>query len=187
MKSNIIFTRLYPSPCGELLLGSFFDRLCMCDWTVNRRHDAVKSRLRKELNADFREGSSEVIESCTQQFNEYFAGMRQSFDIPLLLAGTEFQQKVWHELMHIPFGTTISYAALAKRMGNIKAIRAVANANASNALPIIVPCHRVIGSNRSLTGFAGGLDAKRFLLNLEAGYRPDASNGLFSSPEITYG
>ena len=101
--------------------------------------------------------------------DEYFRRERRAFDIPLLFAGTEFQNKVWDMLLQIPYGRTVSYARMALSLRMPKAVRAVANANGANAISIFAPCHRVIGSNGSLTGYGGGLDAKRFLLELERG------------------
>jgi methylated-DNA-[protein]-cysteine S-methyltransferase len=103
-----------------------------------------------------------------EQLAEYFAGERQQFDVPIKLVGTPFQQRVWQELERIPFGTTITYAQLAQRVGKPTASRAVGNANGRNPVSIIVPCHRVIGADGSLTGYAGGLDRKRWLLDHEA-------------------
>ena len=105
------------------------------------------------------------------QLNEYFAGTRKSFDLPLKFDGTEFQNRVWRELQNIPYGKTISYKELAEKTGNIKACRAVGMANNKNPLPIIIPCHRVVGSNGKLTGYAGGLEVKKFLLELEQEYK----------------
>lgn len=102
-----------------------------------------------------------------QQLGEYFAGLRQQFDVPLKLAGTPFQQRVWQELVRIPFGTTISYAELARRVGQPAAARAVGHANGRNPISILVPCHRVIGANGKLTGYAGGVEKKQSLLAWE--------------------
>jgi methylated-DNA-[protein]-cysteine S-methyltransferase len=104
---------------------------------------------------------------CMHQLDEYFNGKRQQFDFPMQQTGTEFQQKVWHLLALIPFGKTISYTDLSRQYGDLKAIRAVASANGKNNLSIVVPCHRVIGSNASLTGYAGGLWRKQWLLDHE--------------------
>jgi methylated-DNA-[protein]-cysteine S-methyltransferase len=108
------------------------------------------------------------ISPFTIQIDEYFNGNRKIFDLPLDLQGTEFQKRVWHELLKIPFGRTISYKELSLRLGDIKAIRAVAAANGANPVSIIVPCHRVIGSDGSLTGYAGGLWRKKWLLEFES-------------------
>ena len=104
-----------------------------------------------------------------EQLAEYFAGERQTFDVPLKLAGTPFQQRVWQELVRIPFGTTITYGELARRLGQPTASRAVGHANGRNPISIIVPCHRVIGADGKLTGYAGGIDKKQWLLDWERG------------------
>ena len=153
--------------CGEMILGSFDGKLCLCDWADGRRRASVDQRLQRMLNANYVEGSSDVIEKVVKQLNEYFLHQRHEFDIPLLFVGTDFQKKVWNELLKIPYGTTISYGELSRRIGMPNAVRAVANANAVNAISIIAPCHRVIGSDGTLTGYGGGLERKRFLLELE--------------------
>lgn len=165
---NIITTALYDSPCGPLLLGSFDGKLCLCDWQIEKHHARVARRLKRILHADFREGTSGIIEQAAHQLDEYFAGKRTAFEVPLLFAGTDFQKKVWNELFAIPYGATISYGELARRIGMPKAVRAVANANGANSISIFAPCHRIIGSDRSLTGYAGGIETKRYLLRLES-------------------
>ncbi len=119
------------------------------------------------LDAEFIDGTSAVIEIAVTQLDEYFAGERREFDVPLIFAGTEFQKTVWNELLLIPHGRTTTYGELARRIGHPAAVRAIANAVGSNALSILVPCHRVIGSDGTLTGYVGGLPAKRHLLALE--------------------
>lgn len=167
MDKHKIITRMYESPCGTLMLGSFGDRLCLCDWQVEKHRERVTDRLRRMLDADFVDGTSSVIDTAIVQLDEYFAGQRKEFDIPLLFTGTDFQRKVWNALLTIPFGKTISYGEMAHQIGMPKAVRAVANANGANAISIFAPCHRVIGSDHSLTGYGGGLAAKRYLLALE--------------------
>lgn len=135
----------------------------MCDWPVEKH----RKRLTRMLGAEFVEGSTPVIDRAIAELDEYFAGSRRQFDIPLLLVGTPFQKSVWTQLLSIPYATTISYAELARRIDRPTAVRAVANANGANALSIFVPCHRVIGADRALTGYAGGLPAKNYLLHLE--------------------
>ncbi len=157
----------YSSPCGTLILGSFENRLCLCDWQVERHREQIDKRLNRYLQADIVPGISQVIEQTATQLDEYFAGVRHGFDVPLLLVGTEFQKTVWNELLHIPFGTTISYADLAQRISIPTAVRAVANANRANALSVIVPCHRVIGRDGALTGYGGGVEVKKWLLEHE--------------------
>lgn len=111
--------------------------------------------------------SNKILEECAQQLEEYFQNKRKGFSIPLDLHGTEFQKKVWNELLNISFGKTISYLQLAKRLGDGKLIRAVGGANGKNPVSILVPCHRVIGSDGSLVGYGGGLDKKKWLLEFE--------------------
>ncbi len=164
---NKIVTQYHKSPYGELLLGSYDNSLCLCDWRYRKKRDAIDRRLKSKLNADFVQGDSDVISHAIQQLNEYFNFERKVFDIPLLLAGTAFQKTVWNELIKVPYGKTASYALLAESVGNKKAVRPVASANGANAISIIVPCHRVIGSDGALTGYAGGLNAKQKLLKLE--------------------
>lgn len=166
-KSNGIIVRHYQSPCGVLVLGSFGGKLCLCDWQIENHRERVDRRLRRILQADFEEGTSAVTEEAARQLDEYFARQRREFDVPLLLVGTDFQKTVWRELLKIPFGVTFSYGDMARRIGKPGAVRAVANANGANSISVFVPCHRVIGSDNSLTGYGGGLDAKRMLLELE--------------------
>ena len=166
-KKNIINIKRYESPCGALMLGSLSDRLCLCDWLVEKHRGLVDSRLQHMLGSVFEEGTSDVIERAAAQLDEYFTGRRRAFDVPLLFVGTDFQKAVWNELLDIPFGQTISYGEMARRIGMPKAVRAVANANGANAISIFAPCHRVIGSDCSLTGYGGGLETKRALLEQE--------------------
>ena len=167
IEKNRIITRIYESPCGTLMLGSFGDKLCLCDWQVEKHRNYVENRLCRILDAEFEEGTSAVIDNAILQLEEYFNGKRQEFDIPLLFVGTDFQKKVWNRLLSIPFGKTISYGEMARQIGMQKAVRAVANANGANSMSIFAPCHRVIGSDHTLTGYGGGLAVKEYLLKLE--------------------
>ena len=164
---NSIQTLRYPAPCGEMILGSYGDKLCLCNWVEEKHPGRVDKRLRTLFKAGYEEASSPVIEEAVRQLDEYFRRERTVFDVPLLFAGSDFQKRVWRLLLDIPYGQTISYGEMAWRLGMPTAVRAVANANGANALSIFVPCHRVIGSNRSLTGYGGGIEAKKFLLELE--------------------
>ncbi len=146
------FQTLYHSPVGDLLLKATDNAL------VAIHFDGV---LKGE---DF---GNPILENTAHQLDEYFSGKRKSFDIPLAPAGTEFQQQVWKQLMHIAYGAKVSYLQLSRQLGNVLAIRAIANANGKNPIPIIIPCHRVVGSKGELVGFSGGLWRKQFLLELE--------------------
>jgi methylated-DNA-[protein]-cysteine S-methyltransferase len=120
-------------------------------------------------DTDRSDAVSGVLDDAAAQLDEYFDGARRSFDVPMAMEGSSFQRQVWDHLLDIPFGTVVSYAQLAERLGRTGAARAVGHANARNPIPIIVPCHRVIGSTGRLTGYGGGLPAKQFLLDLESG------------------
>lgn len=165
---NQIITSYYQSPFGELILGSYGNELCLCDWHYRKMRTTIDQRIQKGLNAVYLPGTSGVIEETIRQLEAYFLFKRTQFDLPLQLTGTEFQQKVWKQLMLIPYGTTYSYLELSRQLNNEKAIRAVASANGANAIAIIIPCHRIIGSDGQLTGYAGGLDTKKKLLQLES-------------------
>jgi methylated-DNA-[protein]-cysteine S-methyltransferase len=122
--------------------------------------------FQEEIGADQKEGSL-YLQETQRQLEEYFAGIRRSFDVPLSLKGTEFQKKVWHALMEIPYGHTACYQEVAAMIGNEKASRAIGNANHHNPVVIIVPCHRVIKADGSIGGYGGGIERKKYLLNLE--------------------
>ena len=167
MSENQILIKSWKSPVGELILGSIDDKLCLCDWKYRKLRDQVDSRIKEALNASFIEEESSVILKTISQLKEYFDGTRETFDIPLRLAGTPFQVSVWKSLLRVNYGYTESYLGLATIFGKAEAIRAVASANGANAISILIPCHRIIGKNGKLTGYAGGINAKKDLLLLE--------------------
>lgn len=164
---SLIKTQLYQSPVGILELGVIHDQLCLCNWLDKKNKHAIQRRLSKCFQASFTETPHPVSNAAIEQLDLYFMGQLKHFDLPLAFAGTPFQQQVWQTLLTIPYGETISYQQLAGKIKDKRASRAVANANAANALSILVPCHRVIGSSGQLTGYAGGLEAKDYLLKLE--------------------
>ena len=147
------------TPIGTLLIAG--------DEEAVRRIDFPKDGRASTPEPGWRESSKGVVGQAVKQLREYFAGKRADFDLPLAPEGTEFQQSVWRNLQEIPYGETISYGELAKRVGNPKASRAVGAANGRNPIPIVIPCHRVIGASGKLTGFGGGLPTKEALLALE--------------------
>jgi len=167
-ESEPILIQEYKSPAGALLLGSYRGRLCLCDWKYRTMRDSIDRRIQKILKAVYKEGQSAVLEQTVRELNEYFSNKRKVFEVPLLPAGSEFQRQVWEELEKIPFGKTSTYMELAVAMNKKEAIRAVASANGANAISIMIPCHRVIGSSGELVGYAGGLSAKKKLLDLES-------------------
>lgn len=150
-----MFFYYYNSPIGRLRIVQNHKGICQI----------VLPNTEIEVNAT--EKLTPIIEKTITQLKEYFQGERKNFDVPLSLKGTDFQLKVWRELMKIPYGHTICYSELAEKIGNSKAQRAVGMANNRNPVPIIVPCHRVVGKNGNLTGYGGGLDIKAKLLKLE--------------------
>ncbi len=162
---SAILIRHYHSPVGQLVLGSYGDRLCLCGWA----HQAERSiaRLKAALKATAQEADSPVTGQAAAQLDEYFALQRREFSIPLLFCGTDFQNRVRQELVNIPYGTTISYAELARRVNCPKAYRAVGSANKRNMLVIFVPCHRVIGIKGHAGGYSGGVAVKQALLAAE--------------------
>ena len=147
------------TPIGELLLAGEEGALSMIGFP--------KGVMRRDPEPDWIY-NEEPLENARTQLTEYFSGQRKDFDLSLKLNGTEFQVSVLEALLEIPYGETTSYGAIAKQIGRPKAVRAVGAANGRNPIPIIVPCHRVIGSSGDLTGFGGGLDTKEALLRLEA-------------------
>jgi len=150
----------FPSPIGELLIRASDSGLTGV-WFPGTGEVAAAPPH------DGRGQASGVLARTCEQLAEYFAGSRTRFDLPLDPLGTAFQRRVWDALRAIPYGTTLSYSDLARRLGDVRATRAVGAANGRNPIPIIVPCHRVIGANGALTGFGGGLDRKRWLLEHE--------------------
>ncbi|MBL7718691.1 MAG: methylated-DNA--[protein]-cysteine S-methyltransferase [Flavipsychrobacter sp.] len=148
--------------------GATDEGICLFDFEYRRMLDAIMKRITKGLGADtITEAPHPHIDTLRQQVGEYFTGLRQKFDVPLHLLGTDFQKKVWQGLLQIPYGETRSYEQQSAFLGDPKAIRAVAGANGENGIAIIIPCHRVIGKNGSLTGYGGGLHRKKWLLEHE--------------------
>ena len=166
---RIVHTQRILTPLGPMLAGATDDGLCLLEFADRRMVETQMQRLGKRLNAEFIPGANPHIEATRHQLEAYFAGTLQKFDIPLVLAGTPFQQQVWAALQTIPFGKTRSYKEQAEMIGKPTAVRAVARANGDNRLAIIIPCHRVIGADGQLTGYGGGLWRKRYLLDLEIG------------------
>ncbi len=162
----MISTSYFNSPLGTLFLGANEEGVVFVEFASGDKA-SLEANLKKKLKDEFVEGTNPHLAKLEVQLNDYFAGKLKKFDLPLKLTGTEFQKKVWEALLDIPFGETRSYAAQAKAIGKPSAVRAVANANGDNLISIVIPCHRVIGSNGSLTGYGGGLENKEWLLNHE--------------------
>ena len=151
----------YPSPLGKLLIGESGNAIVYCQW-----EDSVDERFIVTWEED-KERQNALLTLACRQLTEYFAGKRKTFDLPIRLNGTPFQQIVWKGLQQIPYGETLSYTGLARQIGREKAARAVGNANNHNPLMIIIPCHRVVASNGEISGYAGGIARKAWLLEKE--------------------
>ena len=163
----MISIQFFKTSFGELILGCYGTQLCICDWRYRKMRSAIDKRIQQGLGCRYVEEDTEVIRKARGQLEEYMDGKRMVFDLPLRLVGSDFQVKVWEELLNIPYGKTETYIGLATRVGNPLSVRAVAAANGANALSIMVPCHRVVGSRGELTGYAGGLSTKKKLIQFE--------------------
>jgi len=152
---------------GEFILGSFDKKLCLLDFRYRKMRKTVDNRIKKGLDSEFIEQDDEILIKTRVQLNEYFNCERREFDIPILMVGTDFQTNVWEALIKVPYGKTSTYLDLAKEINNEKAVRAVASANGANSISLVIPCHRIIGSNGELVGYGGGLPVKKRLLKLE--------------------
>ncbi len=164
---NKIHIAEHKSVIGKLIFGSFDNRLCLLNFGFTEKHNNSLEKIKKLLDVDVEVKEDEIIFSAKTQIDKYLGGELKNFNVPILLLGTDFQKKIWSELLKIPYGKTASYLDIAKRINNPKAVRAAASANGANPISIIVPCHRVINSNGGLGGYGGGLELKKRLLNLE--------------------
>jgi len=168
--TRVFLTRI-PTPVGPMIAGATEEGICLLEFTDRRMLETQLKRIGKALDCVFVPEAHDRTWELETQLADWFAGDRTEFDVPLILAGTPFQETVWKALLDIPFGSTASYADLARTIGNPNAVRAVARANGDNRIAIVIPCHRVIGSDGSLTGYGGGLWRKKKLLEHESGAR----------------
>ncbi len=174
MSTQLSYTKL-TSPLGDLYCGIYNEKLVLLEFENEERIASQLQQLEIHLKATSKEQESLLSHQVQVQLDEYFSQTRKDFDLPILMVGSDFQQKVWQSLFDIPYGKTTSYQQQAIKYGDVKAIRAVAKANGENRIGIIVPCHRVIGSNGALTGYAGELWRKKALLELEGAFAKQAS------------
>jgi len=165
-KQIINMTR-FETPLGSMFACATGEGICLLEFTDRRMLETELKSLSKQLKATVLQGESKYFEPLKKQLDEYFEGKRKEFTVPLVLIGTDFQKKVWEELLRIPYGATRSYKRQALALNNLETIRAVAGANGMNKIAIIIPCHRVIGEDGSLTGYGGGLWRKKRLLDIE--------------------
>jgi len=157
----------YNTQLGELSIGSFEGKLCFLDFKHRKTRDTLDNRLQNNLHTNFVKKNNDILEKTKIQIHEYLSGTRKEFTIPLLTVGTSFQKEVWEVVAQIGYGDTASYLDIAKKIKRESAVRAVANAIGANAVALIIPCHRVVGANKKLGGYAGGTLAKNTLLELE--------------------
>lgn len=165
--TNVVEIQYYSTIVGELILGSYEQKLCLLDYVNRKNRETIDKRIQKYSNAVYVIRTNAVLEKTKKQITEFLNNERRHFNIPFVMMGTEFQQTVWKALLEVPYGNSTSYLQLAKNINNEKAVRAVASANGANAMSLLIPCHRVIGNDGSLVGYAGGLAAKKHLLSLE--------------------
>jgi AraC family transcriptional regulator, regulatory protein of adaptative response / methylated-DNA-[protein]-cysteine methyltransferase len=158
------------SPLGELLAGATDDGICLLEFNGGKRVVTETEDLVRLLDQPHEEGMNEHLEKLIDELDQYFKGSLKEFTVRLVTPGTDFQRAVWHKLLEIPYGTTRSYQEQANALNKPESVRAVANANGMNRISIVIPCHRVIGSNGSLTGYGGGLRRKQWLLDHEKKY-----------------
>ena len=163
----IINIHRFTSPLGPMIACATHEGICMVEFADRRMLESELKALKHLLKANIVAGDNEHFHTLGTQLEEYFCGKRKWFDLPLVTPGTEFQRRAWQALIRIPYGETRSYKQQATAIHNIKAVRAVARANGSNRISIIIPCHRVIGDDGNLTGYGGGLWRKKWLLDLE--------------------
>lgn len=155
------------TPLGEMIACAIHEGICLLEFTDRKNIEKQLKSLSKTLNAEIIEEEHPHFKQLEEELKEYFEGKREKFEIPLFITGTEFQEKVWQLLREIPMGETRTYKQQSEFLGNPKAIRAVGTANGINKIAILIPCHRVIGSNGELVGYAGGIWRKQKLLELE--------------------
>jgi AraC family transcriptional regulator of adaptative response/methylated-DNA-[protein]-cysteine methyltransferase len=157
------------TPVGPLVVGATEEAVCLLEFSDRRMLENQLKSLRRRFGASLVPGTNRWLTLLKQQLDEYFAGMRRGFDLPLEFPGTPFQQQVWSALLEIPYGSTCSYKDIARKVGRPDATRAVGTANGMNRIAIVIPCHRVVNANGDLGGYGGGLWRKRLLLDLEQG------------------
>lgn len=174
MSKTIIHKQNIKTPLGDMIACASEDGVCFLDFVDRKNFDKLFTSMVNMINGEIIEIKNNenikpynIIIRLEKELDEYFSGKRKEFTIPIITTGTEFQNKVWNELLRIPYGKTISYKEEAEIINQKNAFRAVANANGKNKLSIIIPCHRVIASDGKLSGYGGGIDKKEFLISLE--------------------
>lgn len=163
----MIRTAILETPIGNMKAAATREGICMLEFIDRKEIDSEIEEIGKLLGMEIKSGSNRHLRALKKQLKEYFRGKRKEFTLPLVHCGTDFQKEVWHSLLKIPYGKTISYISQAEQLSNRSAVRAVAHANGTNRMAILIPCHRVIGSDGDLVGYGGGLERKRWLIDHE--------------------
>lgn len=163
-KTGFLLQSNIHTPLGQMTACATDDGICLLEFHERAKLDISIEKLRLQLGLELLNGENRHIQQLKTELDEYFVGKRKVFEVKLQLHGTDFQKKVWQALLKIPYGTTSTYLQQAQVLKNVPAIRAVGTANGQNKIAIVVPCHRVIGKNGDLTGYAGGVERKRWLL-----------------------
>jgi AraC family transcriptional regulator of adaptative response/methylated-DNA-[protein]-cysteine methyltransferase len=166
----MILTSYIETPIGVMVAGAVEEGICLLEFTDRRMLNTEYKDLARLLKTSIEEGENKHIKEIRKQLKEYFEGKRKEFTVLLVTPGTGFQQAVWQELQRLPFGSTRTYQEQAEALNKPGAVRAIANANGMNRISIVIPCHRIIGSDGNLTGYGGGLRRKRWLLDHEKRY-----------------
>ncbi|VAW51021.1 Methylated-DNA--protein-cysteine methyltransferase [hydrothermal vent metagenome] len=169
MNKNTLNIIHFDSPVGPMVACATAQGICLVDYMDRNILEDEFKYLAKEFNTKILPGKNKHLAALQKELEEYFIGNRSIFTVPVHASGTDFQMSVWNALQNIPYGNTQSYKQQAEAIGNVKAVRAVASTNGKNRINILIPCHRVIGSNGKLVGYGGGLERKQWLLDLEAG------------------
>lgn len=163
----MLYLKQFETPLGLMVAAADEEGLSLLGFADGKRLLYDKSKISEHLNDEFVDGENSIIRRLLDEINEYFSGSRKIFTIPLVLTGTQFQNRVWNNLLKVPYGSTRSYMDETKASGNPASIRAIAGANSKNRISIIIPCHRIIGENGKLTGYSGGLWRKQWLIEHE--------------------
>lgn len=160
--------RTIATPLGVMIAAATPAGVCLCDFSDRKHIDKLCQKVYAAVGEQLLPADAPMLAQLEEELHEYYSGVRHSFSVPVAAVGTDFQQRVWHALRGIAYGSTTSYLQLSEQLGDRLAIRAVANANGNNCVALLLPCHRVIGTDGSLTGYGGGLERKKLLLELEA-------------------
>ncbi len=175
----MISTNILETPFGEMIAGVRDDVVCLFDFYHRKSIDSIKQRVALHMKDYYLQEENPIFKELSAQINAFAQGRLKEFSIPTVFCGTDFQKSVWQHISEIPYGETLTYQKLALKVGDENMVRAVAGATGDNCLAIIVPCHRIIGANGSLTGYSGGVDVKKRLLQLEMANTLPKSGTLF--------